>query len=77
MSKTYKARSGQMQFKPSLSEVEEMSADNQGFCLACGAVQEGVEPDACKHECDECGALKVYGAEELALMGLAYDDDEE
>ena len=42
--------------------------DNLGFCLACGAEAYGVVPDARKYECEECGAHKVYGAEELVLM---------
>ena len=29
-----------------------------------------VEPDARKYECDCCGEPKVYGAEELIMMGL-------
>lgn len=41
-----------------------------GFCLACGGEAYGVEPDARKYECDECGAHKVYGAEEILLMGF-------
>lgn len=41
--------------------------ENIGFCLKCGAEQEGVEPDARRYQCDECGALKVYGAEEILL----------
>ena len=44
------------------------SGDDMGFCLACGAAKYGVEPDARKYECEECGAEKVYGAEELLLM---------
>jgi hypothetical protein len=42
--------------------------DNPGFCLACGADADGVEPDARGYECEICGAAKVYGAEELLLM---------
>ena len=49
------------------------SADrSEGFCLACGEVAYGVEPDARKYECECCGAAKVYGGEELALMGLVH-----
>jgi hypothetical protein len=44
------------------------AGDNTGFCLACGAEAYGVEPDARKYECEDCGAHKVYGAEELLLM---------
>ncbi len=38
-----------------------------GFCTACGAQVEGVEPDARGYRCDECGEPKVYGAEELLI----------
>ena len=44
--------------------------DSLGFCIACGAQAEGVEPDAQGYECEECGAEKVYGAEELLIMGF-------
>jgi DNA-directed RNA polymerase subunit RPC12/RpoP len=47
------------------------SGDYVGFCLNCGAETCGVEPDARKYKCDECGASKVYGAEELLLMAVA------
>jgi hypothetical protein len=47
-----------------------MVENNQGFCLACGETQDGVEPDARKYECESCGESKVYGVEELVLMGL-------
>jgi len=41
--------------------------DNPGFCLACGAEAEDVEPDARKYKCHACDELQVYGAEELLL----------
>lgn len=74
--KTYKAKNGATQFKPSIAEVEAvMHGDNtDGFCLACGSVQGGVEPDARRYVCEGCGAAKVYGAEELLVMGLVYDE---
>ena len=70
----YKAKSGAMQWKPSFSWIMANSEEFNGFCLACGEEQEDVEPDACKYECDSCGRPKVYGAEQLALMGLFFDD---
>jgi predicted RNA-binding Zn-ribbon protein involved in translation (DUF1610 family) len=70
--KPYTTRSGAKQFKPSASLIEEMDADNQGFCLACGTIEDGVEPDAVRYTCSDCGAAKVYGASELALMGLYF-----
>ena len=39
-----------------------------GICIACGAERGNVEPDARRYKCDTCGALEVYGAEELLLM---------
>ncbi len=45
------------------------SLDNPGFCLSCGNEAEGVEPDARKYECEACGAKRVYGADEVLLMG--------
>jgi hypothetical protein len=38
-----------------------------GFCVACGAEQYGVEPDAREYLCQECGSRKVYGAEDLLI----------
>lgn len=70
--KTYTNRAGELQFMPSIEELEAMDEDMEGFCLACGETQSGVEPDARKYVCDACGKAKVYGAAELALMGLCY-----
>lgn len=47
--------------------------DNPGFCLSCGNEQDGCEPDARNYECEECGARKVFGAEEILMMG-EYDE---
>lgn len=47
------------------------SLDNPGFCIACGADADGVEPDAREYECEACGEPGVYGAEEL-LIYLAF-----
>ena len=41
--------------------------DCPGFCTACGADAEGVEPDARGYECEACEEPAVYGAEELLL----------
>ena len=72
----YDARNGNRQWKPALSwlmgQVE--SDNNAGFCLACGAEHDSVEPDARKYHCTDCGAHKVYGCEELILMGLYHAD---
>lgn len=39
-----------------------------GFCVACGAEADGVEPDARGYSCDGCGGWAVYGAEELLVV---------
>ena len=41
------------------------SGEYIGFCIACGAEHDGVEPDARKYRCEECNARTVYGAEHL------------
>ena len=41
-----------------------------GFCAACGAETEGIEPDAREDSCEDCGAKRVYGAEQLLLETL-------
>jgi hypothetical protein len=53
-----------------MDAVENSGLGDPGFCLACGADAEGVEPDARNYECESCGAKKVFGAEEcLFLVG--------
>jgi predicted RNA-binding Zn-ribbon protein involved in translation (DUF1610 family) len=42
--------------------------DYAGFCLACGAETEAVEPDAREYPCPDCGARAVYGAEEVLFL---------
>lgn len=44
------------------------SDDSIGFCRSCGAEHYGIEPDARRYECEECGLTQVYGAEELLMM---------
>jgi len=43
--------------------------DNAGICLDCGEPHDNVEPDARGYTCTHCGARKVYGAQEVLLMG--------
>lgn len=69
--KEYTTKAGLTQFMPSMEEVEQMDWDGEGFCLSCGETQPA-EPDARRYRCDCCGNHKVYGAAELALMGLVH-----
>ena len=54
----------------SLEDIETAMEDYDGYCLACGASKSNVEPDAENYHCDECDADKVYGAEQILIMGL-------
>lgn len=53
-----------------LEQLEEVDEDMAGYCLACGAWRDGCEPDARKYDCEECNEPMVYGAGEIAIMGL-------
>lgn len=68
----YKAKSGRMLIKPSIELVQELDMDELGFCLNCGAQDQFAEPDMTKGTCEICGEAKLYGAAELALMGLTF-----
>lgn len=68
----YRTKPGLTQWKPSLDTLQECDENGLGFCLACGDNTTTAEPDARRYTCDACGARKVYGAQELALMGLVY-----
>lgn len=62
-----------MDLHPSITEARVLAAcerrmtslDNPGFCIACGAEAEGVEPDAREYDCEACGEPGVYGCDEL------------
>ena len=43
------------------------SGEYVGFCRECGHEHYSVEPDARNYPCEKCGALAVYGAEEMLL----------
>lgn len=51
-------------------QYAEMREGSGGFCLGCREEAYGVEPDARKYTCGSCGEPKVYGIEELLIMGL-------
>ncbi len=69
-----KMKSGAMRYRPVVNESElrhQLYAEgNLGFCLDCGMETDGVEPDARKYRCGDCGMMAVYGLEELVMMGL-------
>ena len=53
-----------------IKTIERNNADctNTGICIACGEDAYNVEPDARQYDCECCGKLTVYGAEELLIM---------
>lgn len=49
--------------------MEACEADDQiGYCIKCGAEHYGIEPDARKYECEECGKNTVCAAQEIVMM---------
>lgn len=74
MPRKYTTRTGKIQIMQSFKTLQKaIEADEMiGFCLACGAERGQTEPDARKYPCEVCHELKVYGAEELVMMGLHY-----
>lgn len=67
---------GMFTFEMSEGEYAEMSEEYAGLCTSCGAEVYGVEPDARNYKCSECGEDKVYGLEELLVMGLISFEEE-
>lgn len=65
--KEYTTKSGLKQYKPVITGDR---MPDGGWCLKCGQEVDGVEPDARKYTCECCGEPKVYGVEELLMMGL-------
>jgi hypothetical protein len=59
-------------YRPQLDVAEAGGSldSSDGFCLACGQTQFGVEPDARAYICESCGKNRVYGLEELLIMGV-------
>jgi predicted amidophosphoribosyltransferase len=49
-------------------ENQQISLDDPGFCLACGADADGCEPDGEGLICNECKQPQVYGAEQVLLL---------
>jgi len=68
--KKYITMSGKTKYLPSESDLLIAIELDNGFCLSCGAENEGIEPDARKYTCSCCNKPRVYGAEQLFLMNL-------
>jgi len=50
------------------SQFREYDSENAGFCLKCGTLHYGVEPDARGYQCDECDSHSVMGASEMLIQ---------
>lgn len=51
--------------------LDDLNMETGGACTACGdIVQDGIEPDARNYRCPNCGEPKMFGSEELLIMGL-------
>jgi hypothetical protein len=73
MKEQYKTKDGRIQWRPIMTEKQMshvMSNGMGGFCLNCGKKTREVEPDARKYTCPFCKAEKLYGLEELLMMGI-------
>ena len=56
-------------FRMTAEEFQQRDNDSEGICTKCGFEAYGVEPDARRYECEECGHNAVYGVAELLIMG--------
>jgi predicted amidophosphoribosyltransferase len=54
-----------------MCEESMFGMSDNGFCVACGAEQGFIEPDAEERQCDACGEHTAYGAERLLLEMVA------
>lgn len=62
---------GEKRYSPSVKLIMSLG-DYGGFCIACGEDTDGIEPDGEAYECPSCGENKVYGGEQLILMGYCW-----
>lgn len=66
-----------MKLKPTDATIEAATDaairdDNTGICISCGAEHDGVEPDAERYKCFECGLRTVYGAQQILNVRLIW-----
>ena len=73
----YKTRTGRVQYRPAAGWLIAVinSGHETGFCLACAEDTDGIEPDAGACLCPQCGEPKLYGAEDLLIRGIYFDED--
>ena len=61
----------------SAEKIEANLADFNGYCIACGELADGIDPNTRAYECEFCKRFKVYGMEELHVAGFILNDPEE
>ena len=75
----YQNKAGRMLYCPVIETEHEMfmiNGTDDGFCLGCGGIQGGVEPDARRYECESCGEKLVFGFQELLIMDILKFEEE-
>lgn len=64
-------KTGRTLYRPVMTseEFSQATSEDEGFCVYCGEIASGVEPDAERYECESCESCGVYGFEQLMIMG--------
>jgi hypothetical protein len=57
-------------FQISQEDYQDLRDNGGGYCLSCREQADCVEPDARNYTCEACDDNKVFGIEELLMMGL-------
>lgn len=72
------ARRQKIQVDMTFDEAQELAWEDgtTGICLSCGAIADGVEPDARGYRCTYCGEMRVFGLEECLIMDAVRWADE-
>jgi len=52
-----------------IEQIKHADDEQAGYCLHCGNMQYNCEPDARNRKCEACGERRVFGAQELVIMG--------
>jgi rubrerythrin len=45
-----------------------MDSVQPGICTVCGTIHDGLEPDARRYKCEDCGEPQVFSAMELLYV---------
>lgn len=64
-------------FKMNEETFKSLRDEYMGICFSCGQEAYSVEPDARGYTCEGCGEKKVFGVEEILIMGKIIISGEE